>query len=232
MSMQSKLKARGIVMLIAFFVLLGVIFMPVFPGKNGKTNGLDYMDNLFNMISKGSSYFIPQSLAESDKFTEKALDVKIMMSSDKEAEQTAKLFVASGAKVDISGSELTIGGNVGQIMKTALTDADMMFNNNGKALVDKYGYDEKQVPYNWWNASSKISKYLTAEKRFDGAKLFENIKKKAIEPAYNYYGVNIESWKANITLVLLSLAFYVFYTLWYGFGLMYVFEGLGYKIGH
>ncbi|HBG18769.1 MAG: hypothetical protein A2X81_10475 [Desulfobacterales bacterium GWB2_56_26] len=229
MSMQSKLKVRGIFMVVSFFALLGIIFSPVFPGK---MNGLDYMDNLFNMISKGSSYFIPQSLVESEKFADKALETKIKLANEKEAAEIAKLFAASGAQVDVAGVELNIKGNVGQIMKTALEDADMLFNNNGKPLVDKYGYDEKRVIFNWWTACSKISKYLTAEKRFDGAKLFENIKKKALEPAFNYYGVNIENWKANIVLVLASLAFYVIYTLWYGFGLMFVFEGLGYKIGH
>ena len=229
MSMQRKLKFRGIIMVISFFALLGIIFSPVFPGK---MNGLDYMDNLFNMISKGSSYFIPQSLVESEKFADKPLETKIKLANEKEAAEIAKLFAASGAQVDVAGVELNIKGNVGQIMKTALEDADMLFNNNGKPLVDKYGYDEKRVIFNWWTACSKISKYLTAEKRFDGAKLFENIKKKALEPAFNYYGVNIENWKANIVLVLASLAFYVIYTLWYGFGLMFVFEGLGYKIGH
>ncbi|GAB6192508.1 hypothetical protein [Desulfocastanea catecholica] len=229
MSMQRKLKFRGIVMVASFFVLLGIIFTPVFPGK---MNGLDYMDNLFNMISKGSSYFIPQSLAESEKFADKTIDVTITVANDQEATEIAKLFVASGAQVEATGLDLNIKGNVGQIMKTALEDADMMFNNNGQALVDKYGYDEKRVMFNWWTSSSNISKFLTKEKRFDGAKLFDNIQKKALEPAYNYYGVKIEDWKANIALVLASLAFYVLYTLWYGFGLMYVFEGLGYKIGH
>jgi hypothetical protein len=229
MSMQRKLKIRGILMVVSFFALLGGIFTPVFPGN---MNGLDYMDNLFNMISKGSSYFIPQSLVESEGFVDKTIDATITLSNDQEAAEIAKLFMASGAQVETTGLDLNIKGNVGQIMKTALEDADMMFNNNGKALVDKYGYDEKRVMFNWWTSSSKISKYLTKEKRFDGAKLFDNIKKKAIEPSYNYYGVEIEDWKANIALVLASLAFYVVYTLWYGFGLMYVFEGMGYKIGH
>ena len=174
MSMQSKLKVRGIFMVVSFFALLGIIFSPVFPGK---MNGLDYMDNLFNMISKGSSYFIPQSLVESEKFADKALETKIKLANEKEAAEIAKLFAASGAQVDVAGVELNIKGNVGQIMKTALEDADMLFNNNGKPLVDKYGYDEKRVIFNWWTACSKISKYLTAEKRFDGANLFENIKK-------------------------------------------------------
>ncbi|KJS00524.1 MAG: hypothetical protein VR65_11855 [Desulfobulbaceae bacterium BRH_c16a] len=232
MSMQSKLKARGIVMLIAFFVLLGVIFMPVFPGQNGKTNGLDYMDNLFNMISKGSSYFIPQSIAESEKLAGQSIDLEITMASDKVAAETAKLYATGGAEVVVSGSTLAIKGEMTGIIKNSLADADLMFKNDGKPLADKYGYDERQVMFNWWSSFNAINKELTKQSNFTEAKTFSNVQKKALEPSYNYYGVKIESWKENIVLVLLSLAFYVFYTLWYGFGLMYVFEGLGYKIGH
>ena len=39
--------------------------------------------------------------------------------------------------------------------------------------------------------------------------------------------------KAALWLVVIfALAFYVAYTLWYGFGLMWLFEGMGLKIGH
>lgn len=229
MSMQRKLKARGLLMLVSFFALLGIIFSPVFPGQK---NGLDYMDNLFNMISKGSSYFIPQVLETSAKKAGQPIDVTIKMKSDKEAADTAKLFAASGAQATVSGVELTIKGDVAQIMKSALDDADKMFKNDGKPVAEKYGYDERQVLYNWYNSFAKINKDLTKQNNFDVAKLFDNAQKKALEPSYNYYGVKIENWKENIALVLASLAFYVLYTLWYGFGLMYVFEGLGYKIGH
>jgi hypothetical protein len=229
MSMQRKLKFRGIVMVISFFALLGVIFTPVFPGK---MNGLDYMDNLFNMISKGSSYFIPQSLSDSAKFAGQSIDVTITMANDQVAADTAKLFAAGGAEVNVLGAEINIKGDVATVVKSALGDAEMMFKNEGKPLIDKYGYNEKQVMFNWWTSFAQITKELTKDKQFDTAKLLSNTQKKALEPAYNYYGVKIEDWKANIALVLASLAFYVVYTLWYGFGLMYVFEGLGYKIGH
>lgn len=229
MSMQSKLKVRGIFMLISFFVLLGVIFAPIFPGK---MNGLNYMDNLFNMISKGSSYFIPQSMVEGAKLAGQSIDVKIKMANDKEAVETAKLFAAGGAQAVASGAEVAIKGDVAGIVKNSLADADFMFKNEGKPIVDKYGYDEKKVMFNWWTSFAKINKDLTKQSNFDTAKVFANIQKKALEPAYNYYGVKIENWKENIVLVLASLAFYVVYTLWYGFGLMYVFEGMGYKIGH
>ncbi len=73
---------------------------------------------------------------------------------------------------------------------------------------------------------------MTKQEKFAEAKPFAEVQQKALEPAYNYYGVKAEDWKDNIALVLFALVFYVFYTLWYGFGLMYLFEGLGLQIGH
>ena len=229
MSMQSKLKTRGILMLVAFMALLIVIFMPVFPGK---VNGLDYADNLFNMVSKGSSYFIPKAMKDADKFTGKSIDVKIKLDDDKQVAATAKVFEVSGAQVAVSGKELVIKGDMGPLFKSCLADADQMFKNDGKPIADKYGMPEKQVMFSWWTAFGKIGKDLTKQEKFDDAKPFANIQKKALEPSYNYYGVQAMDWKENIVMILAALAFYVFYTLWYGFGLMYLFEGMGLKIGH
>lgn len=86
--------------------------------------------------------------------------------------------------------------------------------------------------YNWWTAFKSINKELTKQEKFAEAKPFANVSKRALEPAYNYYGIPAMKWQENIGMILFALAFYVFYTLWYGFGLMYLFEGLGLKIGH
>ena len=235
MSMQKKLKVRGILMLVSFFVVLGVIFSPVFPGKwdnPNKVNGLDFMDNLFNRISKGSSYFIPKSIKDSAKFAGKTIDVKIKTENEQVAAQTAKLFEAAGAQVTVSGKTLAIKGDMGMILKNSLVDADYMFKNEGKPVAEKYGYSEQQVIYNWWMAFKAISTDLTTQKKFEDAKPFASVQKKAFEPAYNYYGILAKNWQENIALILASLGFYVLYTLWYGFGLMFLFEGLGLKIGH
>jgi hypothetical protein len=229
MSMQSKLKVRGIFMLIAFAVLLAVIFMPVFPGK---VNGLDYMDNLFNMISKGSSYFIPKAMKDSEKFAGKMIDVKVAMTDDKQAADTAKLLEVNGAKATVSGKDVVVKADMGLLMKGSLADADFMFKNDGKPVAQKYGYSEKQAMYNWHSLFKKIGTDLTKQQKFDEAKSFANVQKKALEPAYNYYGVDAKNWNENLALIIFALAFYVFYTLWYGFGLMWLFEGLGLKIGH
>ena len=70
-----------------------------------------------------------------------------------------------------------------------------------------------------------MDKALTAQENFKEAKVFSSIRTKALEPAYNYYGVEASNYKDNIGLIVAALLFYVFYTLWYGFGLMYLFEG-------
>ncbi|MGW8193948.1 MAG: hypothetical protein ACWGOX_06745 [Desulforhopalus sp.] len=229
MSAQKKLKIRGIMMLIAFFGLLLAIFTPVFPGK---VNGLDYMDTLFNKISKGSSYFIPGVIAESDRYAGKAIDVTFSMDSEEQANQTAKLFQAGGASVNIAGKDLAVKGGMTAIMKQSLEDADRMFHNNGSGLAAKYGYNERQVLINWWAAFKALGKELSKLGQFQQAKALASIQTKVLEPAYNYYGVEAGNYKDSFMLIIAALGFYVFYTLWYGFGIMYLFEGLGLKIGH
>ncbi len=229
MSMQNKLKTRGILMLVGFAGILAVIFSPVFPGK---VNGLDYMDNLFNMVSKGSSYFIPTSMADSEKYAGKMIAVTINMADETQAAETATLLQASDVAVQLSGTQLAISGDMSRILKNTLVDTDLMFNNKGAQVQEKYGYDEQKAMVNWWNAFKVIGAELTKQKNFAEAKPFADIRKKALEPAYNYYGIEAMKWQENIGLIIAALAFYVAYTLWYGFGLMFLFEGLGLKIGH
>ena len=229
MSMQQKMKTRGILMLVGFFAVLVVIFLPVFPGK---VNGLDYTDNIFNMISKGSSYFIPATLQESELFKGKAINVTVKLADAAQAEQVADQLANAGATVSVNGNELAINGDMAAITAASLADADLIFNNNGGPLVEKYGYSERQVMYNWWDLFKKITPELNKQKMFAAAKFFNNVEKKALEPAYNYYGVEAIRWQEHIGLILLALTFYVVYTLWYGFGIMYLFEGLGLKISH
>jgi len=232
MSMQSRLKARGLFMLVAFAVVLVVIFMPVFPGSGKKVNGLDYMDNLFNMISKGSSYFIPKAIKDSEKFAGKMIDVKVAMKSDQQATETGKMMEVIGAQAAVSGKEVVVKGDMGLMLQASLVDADFMFKNDGKPVADKYGIPEKNVMFNWHVLFGAIGKDLTKQEKFEEAKPFANVQKKALEPSYNYFGVDAKNWQENLALIIFALAFYVFYTLWYGFGLMWLFEGLGLKIGH
>jgi len=53
---NKKMFSIGVVFAISFFTVLALIFSPVFDGKNG----LVFSDDMFNKLSKGSSYFIPK----------------------------------------------------------------------------------------------------------------------------------------------------------------------------
>ena len=228
MSMEKKLKIRGILMLVSFFAVLGVIFMPIFKGQNG----LDFLDSLFNSISKGSAYHIPEIMENVKKYQGKVIDVKITMPDELHAAQTAKLFEAGGATVTFSGSTLNVNGDFESILHNSLVDADTMYANDGGKISSKYGYGEREAMFNWWYALKEMDKDLKRQKLFKEADIAATVEKKAVEMAYNYYGIEAQSVKDGLILIVLSLVFYVCYTLWYGFGIMFIFEGIGLKISH
>lgn len=218
----------GFGMIMGFLIVLVIFFSPIFKGQNG----LDYLDNLYNSISKGSAYYIPKVKKESNKFQGNPVSVTLVMADKKKAEQTAQLFKVGGAETIVLGNQLKVMGDLGKILENCLADADAMYKNDGQKVSGKYGYEEKRVLYNWWKALKEMEKDLKKQKKFKEAKIAALVVKKAVESSYNYY--NIESQKIGDRwgIVLFSLVFYVVYTLWYGFAIMFMFEGLGMKLEH
>jgi hypothetical protein len=218
----------GLGLVIGFAVVLIIFFLPIFEGKNG----LDCLDSLYNSISKGSAYYIPKVKGESDVFKGKSVTVDLKMTSQKQAEQTALLFKGGGAEVSVSGAQLKVSGDLGKVLQNALSDADAMYRNDGKKVAGKYGYEEKRVLYNWWKAMEEMDKNLKKQKKFKEAKVVSLVEKKAVESSYNYYGVEPQSIGDRWGTVVFSLIFYVVYTLWYGFAILFMFEGWGLKLTH
>ena len=215
-------------MMLSFFAILGFIFMPIFKGANG----LDFFDNLYNSISKGSAYYIPQIMEKVKKHQGTIIALKLTMHDEQQARESVKLLEAGGATVSVVGNLLEIKGDIGDILHNSLVDADIMYLNDGAKIVEKYGYDERQVLYNWYRFLKVMEKNLNKQERFEEAKMVSTVIKKAVETAYNYYGIEPQSAKDSLVLVAFSLLFYVIYTLWYGFAHMFLFEGFGLKIGH
>ncbi len=208
--------------------MLIIVFSPVFKGQNG----LEYLDDLYNSISKGSAYYIPKVKEGADKFIGKSVDVTLVMANDEQAQQTAPLFMKAGALVNVSGPELKVSGDLGKILDNCIADADDMYHNKGEKVASKYGYNERRVLYNWWKASKSMDKDLKKQKKFEEAKVISLVIKKAVESSYNYYKIKPEKISDKLGIVIFSLVFYVGYTLWYGFAIMFMFEGWGMKLGH
>ena len=235
---SNKTLGVGIALAVSFLVALFLIFSPIF--GEGK-NGLVFADDLFNKLSKGSSYFIPKVSKNNEKFMGKVFSVSIKVSkpedkpgdAEKRAERAARLFTVNpGAKVEVNGSELKIEGDLGLVLKAALEDADMMFKNEGDKIKAKYAVamgtdDVKQMFRQWYNILPKISKEFAKEKKIEEANIVSAVTKKAVETAYNYYGVEAQKVSEKAVLMIGLLVFYVAYTMWWGFAIFFIFDGIG-----
>jgi hypothetical protein len=218
----------GVGLMIAFLVVLAIMFSPVFGGQNG----LNYLDGLYNSISKGSAYYIPDLKIKAAKQSGNAITASVVMKDEKQAMETAPLFLKSGVMVNVAGSEIKVSGDLGSILTNCLEDSDQMFNNRGEVVKEKYKMDERLSMYNWWMALKALTKDLNKQKKFAETKFIGDINKRAVECAYNYYKVTPENISAKWGLVVFSLVFYVVYTMWYGFAILFMFEGWGLKLEH
>jgi len=225
---QKKEFYGGMVMLLVFAIVLAILFSPFFKGQNG----LEYLDALYNSISKASAYYIPKIKKEVETFKGNTVSVTLKMADTVQAQQTASLFEAGGAKVTVTGSEIKVNGDLGKILENSLADADAMYHNLGKKVSGKYGYDERQTLFNWWKAFKEMDTGLKDQKKFKEAKVVALLVMKAIESSYNYYEIEPQKIGDRLGIVIFSLVFYVIYTLWYGFAIMFMFEGWGLRLGH
>jgi hypothetical protein len=220
---NSKSFGVGGVFAMTFLSVLLLIFSPVFKGKNG----LQFADNTFNRLSKGSSYFIPKIGREVSQFAGRPFSVSIKLNTSEEADIAEKLLSTAGAYVARKDVDLRLDGDLGRVLKSVLEDSDAMYNNHGEAVSARYGYDEKQVMKIWWTALAKIEKKLKKEKEIEDSKIVSEVMKKGVEPAYNFYHIEDEKVVDHAGMMSGLLVFYVAYTMWWGYAIYYLFEGLG-----
>ncbi|MCP3872759.1 MAG: hypothetical protein GY699_06335 [Desulfobacteraceae bacterium] len=218
--------SKGVGLLASFTFVFVLIFTPIFNGQNG----LEYLDDLYNSISKGSAYYIPKLQDEVTPLVGKTVSLNLKMDNSVQAEQIAVLLNKSGATTQVSNSTVKVDGDLGNILNLCLNDSDLMYANNGKEVKEAYGFDERLVLYNWWAASKLMDKELKKQKLFKEAKVVTTVQKKGLETSYNYYKIKPEKISSKWGIVMFSLIFYVIYTLWYGFAIMFMFEGWGLRL--
>lgn len=219
----------GIGLMAGFLAVLIAIFLPLFDGKNG----LNYLDDLFNSISKGSAYYIP-GLSEEIQKSQVGKEITVTLAYDTEAQarQSALLFTRARASAVTEGSKVTVSGDFGGILGACLADADTLFGNEGEKLQAKYGLEEKRVLFNWWTSLKAMQKELNKQAKFADGKVVYTVMTRAVECSYNYYGVVPDRITDRMGTVLFALVFYLIYTLWYGYAILFIFEGAGLQISH
>jgi hypothetical protein len=227
--MNSKKILVGIILLVTFFIVLFIIFMPWFgKGATGQPrNGLEFSDDFFNSLAKSSSNFMESMRTMATPFKGQTFEVELKVKDDEAAKKAELLLTKAGATVEAAGSTLKVKGDLGQVMFAAINDSDALFNNQGDKLKTAYGADAKGIARSWWNLFKDLGNAFTKQSKFREAKVLSEIQKRSIEPAYNFYGIVPTPVREQIPLLTFMLVFYVIYTLWYGYGVFELFEGLG-----
>ena len=216
----------GILMMASF---LGIYLYMMSPSFGNGRNGLEFADDMFNSISKGSTVDIVEGeAAKAEKWRGTTLEVNLIANTPEAAAQWASQYqTIEGVKVAVNGNTLDLKGDLGQIYAAIAQDSLAMYRNQGDVLRDKYGLDPREATYNWYSSSKEISKALDKQENFKASSAIQGLQKKIIEPAYNYYGVETMHVKDNKGTMTFMLIFYMVYTLWYGFAIYYLCQGLG-----
>jgi hypothetical protein len=219
---------KGLLLMATFMCVFVSLFLPIW--GDGQ-NGLNAADNMFNRLSKGSSYFIPGVREQALKLEGKSVTITAKIKDAALAPRAVENLIKAGAAAEFKDGAITYSGDLSKILSAALADADDMFNDRGQAVLDRYavsGKDaEKTIIKAWWTVLDPSIKELQKQKLIQEAKVVGNVNKRALEPGYNFYGVKSEKVLDNVLPLVGLLVFYVLYTMWYGYAIFDMFGGIG-----
>ncbi|QAZ68185.1 hypothetical protein [Solidesulfovibrio carbinolicus] len=221
---DKKLFGKGLLLMASFIAVFILIFSPVFPGG---VNGLDFSDDLFNKLSKGSSYFIPTVAKSVKAFDGKQVNVEVKMKSPEDVKTSVLLLDKVGAKGEAKGDSIVVTADLGAMLGKVVADSDILYKDETDKLTAAYGMDGKAAMKGWWTLLNAMIKPLQKVKQIEEANAVNMVNQKAIEPAYNFAGIPAESILTKIPTVAGLLIFYVIYTMWYGYAIFDMFGGMG-----
>lgn len=219
-------KKQFIIGIMMLFIFTAVFITMMSPIVNGKTV-IEAADNLFNQLTKGSTYSIPTVIDKAAKVEGTSFQVSVIAESPEDVEKYTKVFSTAGAQVTSDGSNVNINGDLGKVSVAALKDADVEFQNNGAQLKSNYGMESREVIYFWYNGFKALSAQYKLDNKAAELSLVNNVMTKGLEPAYNFENIQAVNVNEKRGITTFMLMFYVLYTLLYGFAIMYIFEGLG-----
>lgn len=218
--------AKGLVMALIFVGVLVTMFMPLFDGLNA----FRAADQLFNTISKGSTDYFDLLRETGEPHEQGRLEMTLKLEEQADAAEVEQVLKVAGAEVSRAGDGLSIEVGLGQLIDAAIRDSAEMFRNDGESVKQRYDLDERHAMLAWWYGLRAVERGLKKEERFAEAAYVTELLDRGVAVGYNYY--EIEPQKASERWLILTgaLVFYVAYTLWWGFAIFFLFEGMGLQL--
>jgi len=220
---------KGLTLLGSFFVVLFFIFSPVITDEEGKkVNGLTYSDELFNSLAKGSAYYIPDVSKKLTGIDGKTIDITVKQKDEAAAADAAKLVVLAGLTAEAKDNSVHITGDLGKMLTMVVSASDKLYLNDADAVGAMFGGgDGMKTMKTWWGVLNPMVKELQKQKKVEEADAVAMVNAKAIEPAYNFFGIKGEKVSERAGVAAGLLFFYVLYTMWYGYAIFDIFNGIG-----
>jgi len=217
----------GAAMFVSFWIVLALMFMPYFPHDE---NAFQASDRLFNKISKGSSYYLDDLMLKAEVYKGAPFTASLAFDSGVIAGYAKTLLTTNGLAVSEQDGKLVVSGDTGAMALAALRDSDEMFYNKGDVVRERYGVPERSAMYTWWEIFGELDRDLKRQQLFDKAASLAEMKSKGIEVAYNYYTIEPVKASNHAFILTFSLIFYVAYTLWWGYAIFHLSEGVGFAM--
>ncbi len=217
---------KGAFLAISFLVVLVIMFLPLFEGHNTFVAA----DELFNSIAKHSTYYIGVLTKKSAAFNGQPFDVTIKLKNQEVVDKAKKVFTTAGCEASGDAGQFKIKGDLGKALSAALKDSDDMFYDRDSELKSRYGLEGKDALYAWWSCFKAMElplKKLGKPENFKQAAFLSDVMKKGLEVGYNFFQISPQSARSKAGILTFSLVFYVIYTLWWGIGILFLFEGIG-----
>ena len=110
---SKKKLTTGLLLLISFVCVFISLFMPIF--GEGR-NGLQFSDDLFNKLAKGSSYFIPKVQAAIKPTEGKQITINVKFKNPDMAKTADVLLAKVGATGELKGDVYEVKGDLGKML--------------------------------------------------------------------------------------------------------------------
>lgn len=226
---NKKSFTKGMLLLISFIALFIVILMPIFKLESGKlVTGLDYADDLFNRLSKGSSYFIPAVEERVKPLVGAEVSYTVTIKKAASVPLVVEILQKAGAEVSATDNKVSVKGDLGTILMSAVNTSDKMYFNDGTAVSKEYNNaNPLAVTTAWWQFLTPSIKELQKQGKIGDASVVDAVVRRAVETGHNFYSVEATKVSQNIIIMTSLLVFYVLYTMWYGFAIFELFDGIG-----
>ncbi len=212
----------GLVMAAGFAAVLIVMFLPVIGGRTP----LQAADDLFNSVAKHSSYYIPELREHAQAYRDTPLDMRLTLPDAEAAAKAAAVLKSGGAEASANGAVVSLRGSLGRLLGAALDNADTLFKNRGE-VASSQGLGAKEGMFAWWQVLKQVNKQLRAKGDFQKASDVEEVISKGVEVGYNFYGIQPKAAGAYAGILGLALVFYLVYTMWWGYSIMWLCDGIG-----